>query len=150
MDDARWYRSHDGTFSVQLPDGWLTEPDAEQGGVELWHPDGAGELSLLAFPLAPGEPPDPGEELYAFLDEHEIELEEDDIEDLELSDGGELALCEYLTEDEDSGEAVYWLVGVGALPGALVFANYTCAAGEEEIEREVVHSILRTLRTPGR
>lgn len=146
MSEAGWYTAADGTFEVRLPSGWLAEPDPEEGGVEIWHPEGAGELSLLGFPLPPGERPDPGEELYAFLEEHDIELEEDEVEDAELSDGGELALCEYVSEDEATGEATYSLVGVGALPGSLVFAHYICAAEEEGAELEEVQDIVRSLR----
>jgi hypothetical protein len=148
MDEAGFYKAEDGTFMVRLPAGWQAEPDAEEGGVDLWHPDGAGELHLLAFAAASDEAPDPAEELYAFLEENGIELEEDEVEDLELASGGEMALSEYVTEDEESGDSTFWMVGVAVLPSALVFAHYTCALGEEDAEREQVLALLRTLREP--
>jgi hypothetical protein len=147
MDGGHWYTADEGGFAIRVPAHWQAEADPEEeGGVELWHPDGVGELHLVGFASAADEPPDPAEELYAFLEEQGIELEEDEVEDLELSDEGELALCEYLSEDEETGETLYWLVGVAALPGRLVFAHYTCAADEEERERDKVRAILRTLR----
>jgi len=146
MAGGQWYTAEDGSFAVRIPAPWQAEADPEEGGVELWHPDGVGELHLVGFAASADEPPDPAEELYAFLEEQGIELEEDEVEDLELDDAGELALCEYLSEDEETEETLFWLVGVAALPGALVFAHYTCTAGEEELEREQLRSILRTLR----
>jgi len=148
MAAAKWYVPEDGAYAVHLGPGWETEPDPEDGGVDISQEDGAGELHLLAFALPPGEFPDPGEELFAFLDENEIVLEEDDLDDVELDGAGELTLCEYISEDEETGEADFWMVGVAVLPGALVFAHYTCAVGEEEQEREQIRAILSTLRLP--
>jgi hypothetical protein len=148
MDEAGFYTAEDGTFVVRLPAGWQAEADPEEGGVDLWHPDGPGELNLLAFAAVSDEAPDPAEELYAFLEENGIEIEEDEVEDIELASGGEMALSEYVTEDEESGDVTYWLVGVAVLPSALVFAHYTCALGEEDAEREQVLALLRTLREP--
>lgn len=114
-----------------------------------------GSLHLLGFALPADELPDPAEELFVFLDEEGVELEEDEIEDLELA-GGEAAMCEYLTEpDEDDAEpeeaeATYWLTAVAVLPGVLVFASYHCEAGEEERERDAIRKILASLRLAGR
>jgi hypothetical protein len=150
MDGAADYTAQDGTFAIRVPAGWQTEPDTEEGGVDLWHPDGAGDLHLLGFPAPSGaEAPDPAEELYAFLEENDIELEEDEVEDVELPSGAEMALCEYVTEDEESGEATFWMVAVAVLPESLVFAHYTCPLGQEEAERDQVRALLQTLRAPG-
>jgi len=148
MDRARWYTESEPGFSLQLPPGWEADRDPEEEGVDLYHPEGVGELHILAFSSSADEPPDPGEELYAFLDENEVVLEEDEVEDVALEDGGELAYCEYVSEDEETGESDFWLIGVAALPGTLVFAHYICAAGEEERERDAVLNALRTLRVP--
>jgi hypothetical protein len=147
MGNECWFAAADGTFQIRVPPGWQAEWDAEEGTVELWNPEGAGDLSLLGFAAGAAPPPVPAEELYVFLDEHDIELQEDEVEDMELSEGGELAYCEYVSEDEQSGEATFALVGVGSVPGALVFADYTCAAGEEGAELEQVHAILGSLRS---
>lgn len=148
MKQASWYAAAGGEYAIRVPEGWTAEPDPEEGGVEISHPDGAGVLHLVAFPYA-GVPADPAEELYAFLEEQEIELHEDEIEEIALENGAELALCEYLEEDEDGGSA-YWIVGVAALPDALVFAHYTCDAGDEDAERATIREVLRTLgRAPG-
>jgi hypothetical protein len=133
----------DGAFSVTLPDGWDEEPD-EEGGLLLAREEGAGLLHLVSFSRESLEFVDPAEELYAFLAEHEIHLEEDEVEDIELRSGGVLAYCEYATEED--GESVYWLVAVAAAPGQLVFASYSCPLGEEDEEREVVREILTTLQ----
>jgi hypothetical protein len=147
MSEHRWQVDEQGRFAVRLPPEWVAEPDAEEGGIDVWHADGAGELHLVGFPPAGDEAPDPGEELYAFLQENDIELQEDEIEDVELDEGGALALCHYLSEDED-GEEWFWLVGVATLPSGAVFAHYACAAGEEdEAEVDTVHAILRSLRS---
>jgi hypothetical protein len=66
-----------------------------------------------------------------------------------LAGGAEMALCEYLTEDEDAGENLYWMVGVAAAPGRLVFATYFCPAGQEAREREAVRGALGALRIMG-
>lgn len=141
--------SLDPSFDFEIPDGWEAEPD-EDGGVAVAREDGHGLLHLIAFEQASAEVPDPAEELYIFLEDQGIELEEDEIEDLELTSGAELSLCEYLSEDEEEDpqerEMTYWLVAVATAPGNLVFANYTCPAGEEDHEREVVRGILATLR----
>ncbi len=75
-----------------------------------------------------------------------MELEEDEVEDVPLEDGAEMAVCEYLSEDEDEGDSLFWMVGVATAPGALVFATYFCPAGEEEAERETVRAALASLR----
>jgi len=51
-------------------------------------------------------------------------------------------LLEDILENEE--EHVHWIVGVAAAPGLLVFASYSCAAGEEE-EGAVVREILNSL-----
>ena len=140
----------DPAFEFELPDGWEAALD-EEGGVEVGGPEGAGLLHLIAFVQPAGDPLDPAEELYIFLEDQGIELEEDEIEDLELPSGAELSLCEYLSEDEDeedqeAAETTYWLVAVATVPGNLVFSSYTCPAGEEDRERETVRAILTTLR----
>jgi len=149
MESSRRLEVEEG-FSLSLPAQWVSEPD-EEGGVSLYHPDGPGLLHLLAFPQPPGEMPDPAEELYAFLEEQGVELEEDEVEDLELPGGAELSLCEYLTEpeegeDEAEGEeATFWLNAVATAPGILVFCSYSCPAGEEEAELETVRAVLASL-----
>ena len=139
----------DPRFDFEIPDGWQAEPD-EEGGIQAGQADGAGLLHLIAFEQDSSDPLDPAEELYIFLEDQGIELEEDEIEDLELASGAELSFCEYLSEDEEEGETeretTYWLVAVATAPGNLVFASYTCPAGREDDERETVRSILTTLR----
>jgi hypothetical protein len=148
MDETGWYTAEDAAFTVRIPAGWQAEPNAEDGGVDIWNPEGPGELHLTSFPVPPGEQPDPGEELFAFLAESEVELEEDEVEDVVLEGGAELALCEFLSEDEESGEIDYSLMGVAVFADRMVFAHYTCAYGDEERERERVRSLLQTLRDP--
>ncbi|HEX5725043.1 MAG TPA: hypothetical protein VFX98_06230 [Longimicrobiaceae bacterium] len=143
-DDAARFTDPEGRFDFVLPPGWAAEPDAEQGGVEVWDDDGPGSLHLLGF--ATDEFADPGEELYAFLEDRGVELEEDEVEDLELADGGEMSLTEYASEDEEEGESLFWMVGVATAPGTLVFASYFCPAGQEEREREKVRGLLVSLR----
>jgi hypothetical protein len=75
-----------------------------------------------------------------------VELEEDEVEDVPLEGGAEMALCEFLSEDEEEGDSLYWMVGVATTPGALVFATYFCPAGDEEKERDVVRGALSSLR----
>jgi hypothetical protein len=135
----------DEGFELDVPAGWESERDPEEGGLDVWDPEGPGDLHVVGFTDA-AEDADPAEELYAFLDEQDIELEEDEVEDVALEAGGELAYCEYQTEDEETGETIHWLLGVAALPSSLVFAHYMCPAGEEEQERSAVLDILRTLR----
>lgn len=115
--------------------------------MEIAHPDGAGSLHLVGIPQPEDEFPDPAEELYGFLEDQGVELEEDEVEDFPLEGDAELALCEYITEDEEGEEgATFWLVGVATAPGALVFASYSCAAGEEEEERDTVREALTSLK----
>jgi len=139
MTESR-YTDPDGAFELSLPAGWEFEQD-EEGGILIGHPDGSGLLHLISFPGEGDE--DPGAELYSFLEEQEIQIEEDEVEDMEL-ECGSLALCEYLSEDED--ETVFWLVGVATAPGSLVFVSYSCPLGEETTEREIVRKILGELR----
>lgn len=141
----------DPTFEFDIPEGWQAEPDEEEG-LQAGRVDGAGLLHLIGFEQETGEALDPAEELYIFLEDQGIQLEEDEIEDLELESGAELSLCEYLSENEEEGEGegeretTYWLVAVATVPGNLVFASYTCPAGREDEERETVRDILTTLR----
>lgn len=145
----------DPAFDFELPEGWTAEED-EEGGVAVTRPDGVGLLHLIAFEQ--DEELDPAEELYVFLEDQGIELEEDEIEDLALPSGAALSLCEYISEGEDEDadpgatETTYWLVAVATIPGNLVFCSYTCPSGSEEVEREAVRSLLTTLRLspPGR
>lgn len=151
MASERWYAVGEEGFEVRIPAGWVAEPDPEEGGVDVSRPDGVGVLHLYGFAHAHEAETDPGEELYAFLEDQGIELEEDEVEDFDLAGGAGLALCEYLSEDEEEEEpeVTFWLVGVAALPGALVFSHYTCPLGEEEEERETVRDILRSIRPSG-
>lgn len=145
-----WRRiSLDPLFRVRLPPGWEAEIDAEEGGVLFAREDGEGVLHLLGFPRAGGAAADPAEELYGFLEEEGIELQEDEIEDLELEGEGEASLCEYVSEDEEEGETTYWLTGVAVGPGGLVFISYSAAGEEGGVEAEEVREILRTLRIDG-
>jgi hypothetical protein len=140
----------EGRFDLAVPAGWTVEPEEEEGGVEVWREDGAGTLHLISFEAPDDSFPDPGEELYAFLENRGVELEEDEVEDLSLEGDAELALCEYVAEDEEEEEATFCLVAVATAPGALVFATYLCPAGEEDSEREAVRALLSTLRlNPG-
>ncbi|HEX5520223.1 MAG TPA: hypothetical protein VFX29_00955 [Longimicrobiaceae bacterium] len=150
MNATERYVDVEGGFDIEVPPGWTAEPDEEEGGVELSRVDGAGILHVLGVPQPPGEVADPADELYAFLAEQGIELEEDDVEDLELADGVEMAVCEFISEDEDAEDEdagpAFWMVGVATAPAWLVFATYSCAAGEEEQERAAVHALLRSIR----
>jgi hypothetical protein len=138
----RRFRDTNGTFELTLPAGWQTEPDGE-GGLLLYREDGCGLLHLMPFERDPFEDLDPAEELYAFLADQEIELEEDEVDDVTLPIGS-LAICEYIADDEDE-EITYWLVGVATAPGQLLFASYSCAAGEEDAESGAVREILSSL-----
>ncbi|MBA2571868.1 MAG: hypothetical protein H0V06_02395 [Gemmatimonadetes bacterium] len=142
------FRDPEGRFSLHLPSGWLAKPDPEAGGVEVYHPDGAGTLHLLGFAGNPDDFLDPAEELYAFLDEQGVELQDEEVEDLELSDDAELAYTEYVaeTDDEEDDEPTFHIMAVATSPGTLVFASYTCPAGEEDRERGTVLSTLGSLR----
>jgi len=144
MSDAQRIQDPDGRFTLAPPSGWQHAPDEEEGGMEVWSEQGSGTLHLISFD-AGEEFADPAEELYAFLEDRDVELEDDDVDDVPL-DGGELALAEYEAEDEDEGDATFWLVGVATAPGTLVFATYLCPAGEQEAEVELVRASLGTLR----
>ncbi len=140
-----WYEDAEGRFRIRVPEGWMIRHDPEEAGVELHDPEEAGVLLLLGFSHA--EPADPAEELYAFLDEQGIELEEDEVEDLELAGGAELAVCEFLSEDEEGEEdPTHWLMGVATVPGVLVFATYSCSAEEAEEQLPTVRAALGSLR----
>jgi hypothetical protein len=136
------YSDSDGRFSLTLPPGWEAERDGE-GGLLLYASEGHGLLHLMPFHRESGEEVDPADELYAFLADQDIELEEDEVADVELASGGALAWCEYEADEED--EEVYWLVGVATAPGTLVFASYSCASGEETFEADTVRDILTSL-----
>jgi len=145
----------EGGATVDLPEGWIAEID-EEGGVNLMAEDGPGLLHLVTFEQEAGAMDDPADELYAFLEDQGIELEDDEVEDVELAGGAMLALCEYMTEldaeddtggvDDDDEASTFWLVGVATAPGNLLFGSYSCAAGEEDLERETVRGILRSVR----
>lgn len=145
MEPSGELRREEG-FAIELLPGWEAEVD-EEGGLLVSRDEGAGLLHLAAFEQGDGEMPDPGEELYAFLAEQEIELEEDDVDDVELAGEAAMSLCEYLAEGEDAEEAAtYWLVAVATSPGNLVFANYSCPAGQQAREREEVRRMLASLQ----
>ncbi len=146
MPHPQRYTARQGGYEIAVPAGWTAEPDADEGGVELSHADGAGVLHVIGIPQPEDEFPDPAEELYAFLEDRGVELEEDEVEDVPLEGGAEMALCEFLSEDEEEGESLYWMVGVATTPGALVFATYFCPAGAEEKERDAVRGALSSLR----
>ena len=142
-------RDPEGRFEMPLPAGWRAAPDEDGDGLEVWNEDGAGTLHLISFAPEDGDFPDPAEELYAFLQEQDVELEEDEVEDVALAGGAEMALCEYMTEDVDSGERLFWMVGVATAPERIVFATYFCPAGEEAREREAVREALGRLGIVG-
>ena len=144
MSEAQRIRDPDGRFTLVPPPGWQHAPDEDEGGMEVWREDGAGTLHLISFDAE--DFADPAEELYAFLHERDVELEDDDVDDVALEDGSELALAEYEAEDEDEADVTFWLVGVATAPGVLVFATYLCPAGEQEREAESVRAALATLR----
>lgn len=145
MTDTERARDPGGLFSLVPPAGWSWDEEEEQGGLEVWREGGIGVLHVIGF-ASDDEEPDPAEELYAFLEENGIEIEEDDVEDVVLDGGGELAFCEYETEEDEDGDATFWLSGVATAPGALVFVTYICPAGEQEPERDLVRQALATLR----
>jgi hypothetical protein len=136
----------DGRFDLTIPAGWSAAPDEEDGGLEVWHDAGAGTLHVIAFGPGADEFLDPAEELYAFLEERGVELQEDEVEDVVLEGDAELALCEYTSEDEEDGEELYWMVGVATAPGVLAFATYFCPAADAERERLLVRAALESLR----
>jgi hypothetical protein len=133
-------------FDLIIPTGWSAAPDEDDGGLEVWNEAGSGTLHVIAFGQGPEEFPDPAEELYAFLEERGVELQEDEVEDLVLPGDAELALCEYTSEDEEDGEELYWMVGVATAPGVLAFATYFCPAADADRERAVVRAALESLR----
>jgi len=148
MTEAKRARDPEGRFSLVPPPGWSAAPDEDEGGMEVWREDGAGSLHLISFDA--DEFPDPAEELYAFLEEAGVEIEEDDVDDVELEEG-ELALCEYEAEEEESEDGdgpqtTFWMQGVATAPGVLVFVSYECPAGLQDPERELVRQSLATLR----
>jgi hypothetical protein len=142
-------RDPEGRFEMPLPAGWQAAPDEDGDGLEVWNEQGAGTLHLISFAPEDGDFPDPAEELYAFLQEEDVELQEDEVEDVPLPGGAEMAVCEYLSEDEESGEGLFWIVGVATAPGRIVFATYFCPAGEEAAERQTVRGALASLRIVG-
>ncbi len=146
MSDAARRKDPEGRFDLVIPTGWEAAADEEDGGLEVWREDGVGTLHLVSIPQDEDYFADPAEELYAFLEDRGVELEEDEVEDVPLADGAEMALCEYESEDEDDGETLYWIVAVATAPGALVFATYFCPAAEMEREREAVRAALETVR----
>lgn len=154
MTHERWYRNPEEEYEIRLPRGWMVDPAAEEDGVEIHPPTGAGVLHLLAFSYTPIGPADPADELYGFLAEQGIELAEDEVEDLPLAAGAEMALCEYISEEadaddemEDGGEeSTFWLVGVATGPDRLLFASYSCPAGAETADLDGVREALASLR----
>jgi hypothetical protein len=146
MSDAERFRDPEGRFDLKLPPGWEAALDEDGDGAEVWNENGAGTLHLVSFAAEEDDFPDPAEELYSFLEDRGVELEEDEVEDVPLEGGAEMALCEFLSEDEEEDESLFWMVGVATAPGALVFATYFCPAGEEEKEREAVRAALASVR----
>ena len=150
MSEQERYADPEGRFTLRVPAGWEAAPDEdEEGGIEVWKEDGVGTLHLMSVEMDDDEFPDPAEELYAFLEDRGVELEEDEVEDVPLEGGAEMALTEYAAEDEDEGDTLFWTVAVATAPGTLVFASYFCPAGEEEKERETVRAALLSLRLTG-
>lgn len=147
-DGARW-TDPEGRFDFVLPRGWRAETDDDAGGIEVWDERGPGNLHLLGFDRDDDDFADPAEELYAFLEERGVELQEEEVADVPLEGGGELALCEFSAEDEEDGEPLFWLVGVATAPGRLVFATYFCPEGQEQREADRVAELLGSLRLHG-
>ncbi|MQA90137.1 MAG: hypothetical protein GEU90_07870 [Gemmatimonas sp.] len=139
------YDEGDGSFDLKLPDDWDLNLD-EEGGVVVAKLDGCGLLHIMPFSRDPGEDDDPADELYAFLEDQEVELQEDEVEDVELSGAGAGALCEYLAEDGEG--PIHWLVFVATAPGQLLFASYSCSTDQEggEVEAKEAREILTSLR----
>jgi hypothetical protein len=142
------FKDPEGLFELELPLGWSAEPDPEEGGFELTGEDGPGVLHLMAFEQPETLGTDPAEELYSFLAEEGIEIEEEDVEDLDLPDGWGMAVCEFVSEPEEAGEdeSLFFTIGVGTAPGILLFATYTCPDGEEEQERDELRGLLGSIR----
>lgn len=136
------YQDAEGDFEVTLPASWRSRKDGE-AGLLLFDDEGEGLLHLIPFSRDPDDELDAAEELYAFLAEHEIELEEDEVEDVELAGEGLLALCAYLAEED--GEEEYCLVGVAVAPGQILLASYSCPAGDDEAEAKIVRGILASI-----
>lgn len=137
------YSDEEGSFGIDVVDGWESEPD-EDGGLLVAPASGDALLHLIPFSREPDEDLDPAEELYAFLAEQEIELEEDEVEDVELDGESGLALCEYLSEEAEDGEE-FLLIGVATAPGRLVFASFSCAPEQGDQYAPEVRSMLATL-----
>ena len=76
----------EGAFALDVPGG-LGGGAGRGGGAQPRLRDGPGLLHLVAIPQPAGEMLDPAEELYAFLEDQGIELEEDEVEDVELAGG---------------------------------------------------------------
>lgn len=147
MADARRHVDREGGFDVAVPEGWDVETDEADGGLEMSHPTGAGVLHLMGFEQDDEEFADPADELYAFLQERDVELQEDEVQDLPLDGDAEMSFCEFTAEDEEEeGHPTFWLVGVATAPGRLVFATYMCADGEEDEERQTVIDTLASIR----
>ena len=148
MTEPKRTSDPDGRFTLVVPAGWSAEPDEDQGGLEVYLEEGIGTFHLISFE-GDEESADPAEELYAFLEEDGVEIEEDDVEDLDIEEG-ELAVCEYESSDEDEedgdGETTFWMQGVATAPGVIVFATYICPAGEQAAERDIIRKALGTLR----
>ena len=141
------YNDTEGSFRLSVPAGWEVARD-EEGGLLFSHGEGGGLLHVLPFARDDAEEIDPAEELYAFLEDQDIELEDDEVEDVELDAGGSIAICEYVAEEDD--DAVFWMIGVTTGPGQLVFASFSCPAEDQEGEREAVLGMVRSLRVgPG-
>lgn len=142
-----------GRFDIVVAPGWVTETDAAEGALILFRPESEGNLELLSFPFTPEEGTDPADELFAFLDEEDVLLLEDEVEDFELEGGAGLALCEYVSEEEaegDGAEQLFWLVAVATGQHGLVFASYSSPAGTEQADRADVVQMLRSLRLDAR
>lgn len=139
-------RDPEGRFELRLPPGWQAAADEDGDGLEVWREEGAGTLHLISFETDGFS--DPAEELYAFLQERGVELEDDEVEDVPL-EGAEMALCEFRTEDEDDGETLFWLVGVATAPGTLVFCTYFCPTGREGEERDPVRGMMGAMKVRG-
>ncbi|HYJ78327.1 MAG TPA: hypothetical protein VEW03_01890 [Longimicrobiaceae bacterium] len=146
MGEAVRRQDPEGRCDLLVPPGWSSAPDDDGEGLEVWKEDGVGTLHIVSFARDADEFADPAEELWSFLEDRGVELEDDEVEDVPLEGGAEMALCEFLSEDEDEGDSLYWMVAVATAPGALVFATYLCPAGEEAAEHDAVRQALATMR----